>query len=289
MALSFAGGTYLPPPPGVGGWLCSWYAEIFKEKTDTSPFRASWERLLCHVVPSAAAGFFSSSFESLVSRSCWDQMGSTTTPAITWLSAHYESDKVCFFNTSQGILHMSWSLFDSIFVSFLILNFASSSLDCILGASGGASKRMAFCWCSEHLISPWASQHHHDLEPQLETAASSHGKELAILSPKSCGGFYLQMSFQKNTHLAGFFWCTQFKKLCEMVKTRNCDQRHKNRPKKSGQPTGQPQGFRQGTGLLRGFRFSRGRSDSPPPRSPPPPPPPPPVRQLPQIWMEAAR
>ena len=225
MALSFAGGTYLPPPPGVG-IRCSWYAEIFKEKTDTSPFRASWESLLCHVVPSAAAGFFSSSFESLVSRSCWDQMGSTTTPAITWLSAHYESDKVCFFNTSQGILHMSWSLFDSIFVSFLILNFASSSLDCILGASGGASKRMAFCWCSEHLISPWASQHHHDLEPQLETAASSHGKELAILSPKSCGGFYLQTSFQKK-HTSG--WISLVHTIQETLRngtvTRNCDQR----------------------------------------------------------------
>ena len=186
---------------------------------------------------------------------------------------------------------MSWSLFDSIFVSFLILNFASSSLDCILGASGGASKRMAFWWFStQHLISPWASQHHHDLEPQLETAASSHGKELAILSPKSCGGFYLQMSFQKK-HTSG--WISLVHTIQETLRNgtdkKLSTEKTKNRPKKSGQPTGQPQGFRQGTGLLRGFRFSRGRSDSPPPRSPPPPPPPPPVRQLPQIWMEAPR
>ena len=216
MALSFAGGTYLPPPPGVG-IRCSWYAEIFKEKTDTSPFRASWESLLCHVVPSAAAGFFSSSFESLVSRSCWDQMGSTTTPAITWLSAHYESDKVCFFNTSQGILHMSWSLFDSIFVSFWSLT----------------SRPRHWTVFLELLVEPQNAWHFVDVlstsshpgHPNITTIWNLNWKQLLRATGKNwqfyhqspVEDFISKLVFKKNTHLAGFLWCTQFKKLCEMV------------------------------------------------------------------------
>ena len=57
-------------------------------------------------------------------------------------------------------------------------------------------------WFSEHLTLPWASQHHYDLEPQLEIAALIPTKVVWRM-------FFISKLVLKKKHI-WLDWCAQF-------------------------------------------------------------------------------